>query len=179
MRGFRYLSGVRNLKTFFYRFTGRCELLTSVKSVSNCCARCHLDIIIFTYVCSSVTEVYIIEITQTHIMYCNPMLNVWGFWGRGEWVIHSRNVVSQHMVSPDSLNPIWTNKGGQVRSGSPSTKIVLRWPEKEMILSSSHPLHLSARLTIQRTQHRHAHKHCITCICTQHLVLGTLSCKRF
>lgn len=143
------------------------------------CVRCHLDIRIFTYVCSYMWLRSTLWKSHRHTSCIAIQCNVWGFWGRGEWVIHGRNVVSQHMVSPDSLNPIWTNKGGHVRSGSPSTKIVLRWPEKEMILSSSHPLHLSAGLTIQRTQHRHAHKHCITCICTQHLVLGTLSCKRF
>lgn len=34
-------------------------------------------------------------------------------------------VVPQHMVGPDSLDPIWTSMAVQVRSGSVNTKIVL------------------------------------------------------
>lgn len=34
-------------------------------------------------------------------------------------------VVLQHMVGPDSLDPIWTSMAVQVRSGSVNTKIVL------------------------------------------------------
>lgn len=34
-------------------------------------------------------------------------------------------VVPQHMVGPDSLDPIWTSTTVQVRSGGVNTKIVL------------------------------------------------------
>lgn len=36
-----------------------------------------------------------------------------------------RRVVPQHMVGPDSLDPIWTSTAVQVRSGGVNTKIVL------------------------------------------------------
>lgn len=49
--------------------------------------------------------------------------------GRGEGGLRREEgggrVVPQHMVGPDSLDPIWTSTAVQVRSGGVNTKIVL------------------------------------------------------